>query len=369
MNVETLIYAYLAICASMIVFNCICIFTFKHGETKVGKRSKEFEKRIVEKIEQMKQGEQPDDKHKEYLRKKLKKTGNLTALDETIERLFVEEPEAVKQYLSAIYPVFVYLSMEYRKKDEIRAAYFPYVIRRFGILQNRPFGIIIDTLLELLHEPSLYCRENALQAIYSTGDCSCVIRALKVVDSGDQFHHTKLLTDGLLTFTGNHEKLSSALWKSFGDFSTQMKVTILNYFRFSTAECCEEMMQLLTDREQDDEIRFSCIRYFGKCYYEPACQYLLEFAENVQEQRWEYAAIASSALGIYPSDRATEILKRNLNSSNWYIRFNASLSLEKFGLSYTDLIDVFDGNDRYAREILQYRLDQRKAKQREAVKA
>lgn len=38
-----------------------------------------------------------------------------------------------------------------------------------------------------------------------------------------------------------------------------------------------------------------------------------------------------------------------------------------FGLTYTDLIDVFDGSDRYAREILQYRLDQRNAKQKGAV--
>ncbi len=365
MNVETLIFAYLAICTSMIVFNCICIFAFQHNDTKISKKSKEFEKKITEQIQQMKQGKQPDDKHKAYLRKTLKKTGNLTALDETMERLFEEDPDAVKQYLSAIYPVFVYLSMEYRKKDEIRAAYFPYVIKRFGILQNTSFGIIVDTLMELLHEPSLYCRENALQAIYSTGDCDCVIRALKIIDSGENFHHAKLLTDGLLTFTGDQEKLSEALWEEFDHFSTQMKVTILNYFRFSTDRRCEEVMQLLSDKSQDDEIRFSCIRYFGRYYYEPAYPYLLEFAENTQGLRWEYSAIASSALAIYPSDRATEILKRNLNSSNWYIRFNASSSLEEFGLSYTDLIDVFDGNDRYAREILQYRLDQKKAKQRE----
>ena len=89
-------------------------------------------------------------------------------------------------------------------------------------------------------------------------------------------------------------------------------------------------------------------------------------AEDTKEQRWEYAAIASSALVLYPSQQSIELLKRNLNNSNWYIRFNASQSLEQFGLSYTDLIDVFDSNDRYAREILQYRLDQRNAKQKDA---
>lgn len=369
MNVETLIYAYLAVCFSMIVFNCVCIFAFKRGDKKISKRSTEFENRILEQIEQMKQGNSPDEEHKNYLRKKLKKTGNLTALDETVERLFAAEPDAVKVYLTAIFPVFIYLSMEYQKRDEIRAAYFPYVITRFGILKDQTSGVMLDSLFELLHSESLYCRENALQAIYSTGDCGCVATALKIIDSSKYFHHSKLLTDGMLEFSGSHESLSAALWEEFDTFSNQMKVTILNYFRFSGSNCCEKIMGLLSDTKQDDEIRFSCIRYFGKYRYEPVFSLLLDFAENADKRRWEYAAISSSALGIYPSERTIQVLKRNLNSSNWYIRFNASTSLEMFGLTYTDLIDIFDGNDRYAREILQYRLDQRNAKKKEEVKA
>ena len=41
---------------------------------------------------------------------------------------------------------------------------------------------------------------------------------------------------------------------------------------------------------------------------------------------------------------------------------------EEYGYTYHDLINVFDGNDRYAREIMRYRLDRRKAES-EAVKA
>ena len=219
--------------------------------------------------------------------------------------------------------------------------------------------------MEFLQEPSLYCRENALQAIYSTGDCSCVIKALKIIDNSGYFHHSKLLSDGLLDFTGNHSQLAAAIGRSFNDFSTQMKVTLLNYIRFDNPDCREEMMNLLIDEHQDDEIRFACIRYVGKYYYEPAHSILLDFAENTEERRWEYAAIASSALASYPSERTVAVLKQNLYSSNWYIRFNASESLEHLGLSYAELVDVFDGSDRYAREILQYRLDQRHAKEEE----
>ena len=51
-----------------------------------------------------------------------------------------------------------------------------------------------------------------------------------------------------------------------------------------------------------------------------------------------------------------------MNSSNWYIRSNAASSLEAHGLSYEDMLQVLGGGDRYAREMLTYRL---KAKQLE----
>ena len=59
-------------------------------------------------------------------------------------------------------------------------------------------------------------------------------------------------------------------------------------------------------------------------------------------------------------------LKRAMSNASWYIRFNAARSLEAFQLTYQDLGDVMDSGDRYAREILQYRLDVQQAqKERE----
>ena len=45
------------------------------------------------------------------------------------------------------------------------------------------------------------------------------------------------------------------------------------------------------------------------------------------------------------------------HSSNWYVRLNAAISLEAHQLDYSDLIEVVGGNDRYAREMMMYRLD------------
>ena len=59
-----------------------------------------------------------------------------------------------------------------------------------------------------------------------------------------------------------------------------------------------------------------------------------------------------------------EVLKGALSSRNWYVRYNAAQSLGALGLDYTDLIDIFEGDDRYAEEMLRYRFDQNKLKEK-----
>ena len=55
-----------------------------------------------------------------------------------------------------------------------------------------------------------------------------------------------------------------------------------------------------------------------------------------------------------------DALIQAMYSPNWYIRYNASSSLEAHGLSYEALFQILSGEDRYAREMLNYRLETRR---------
>lgn len=361
MHVETLIYAYLAICTSMIVFNCACVFVFRRREKELQRHSSRLEETVMEQMQRIRAGKAVEERHRKFLRKKLVSAGGLMAFDETLERLLEQAPEDVWAYIWEIRPVFTYLSVENRYHSTMKRTYFAYVLRKYRIIEGKPVPMLLDMMMKLLQEPSLYCRENALQAIYSSGDCGCVLRALHAVDESRRFHHAKLLTDGLLTFGGDRQQLTRALWSAFDTFSVSMQVVILDYIRFSGGDLREELLQLLADSRQDDELRFSCIRYFGKYPCEQAFPLLIGFVDRPRERRWEYAAIAATALAAYPGERTVEVLKRALSSSNWYVRFNAAKSLEGFHLTYLELSDVMESNDRYAREILQYRMDLKNA--------
>lgn len=366
MKIETLLYIYLAICGGMIVFNIITAIVLKHRDRKTVRISARFRQQIRRQTEQMKATGRLEERHKRYLGHKLTRIGNMIAFDKMLEEMYREEPQQAAEYLSQLGGVIVYLTIRYGRKDRIEAAYFPYIIKKYRLIEGQPFSGVVDAMYTLLREPSIYCRENAMQALYTTGDCGCIMKALKILDGSERFFHEKLLADGLLEFTGDHEALGRCIEEKFADFSPEMQVALINFLRLDSGTHCAFTLALLQEETTDDEVRYACIRYLGRYPYGPAWQTLLELAECRNDARWEYATIASTALSAYPGDRTIERLKRNLYSRNWYIRFNASQSLERMGLTYLDLIDVMEGHDRYATEILRYRFDIRDLEEKEA---
>lgn len=357
MNIETLLYIYLFICAGMIVFNIVTAFVLRFKDERTVRISENFRYKVTLQLERTKRGQPIEAKHKEYLRRKLMRVGNMIAFDRMLEKEYVRHSDIIREYLSQLDSVFVALTADYCGRNRIEAAYFPYIIKKYRLLSFRPFPSIVGTLLELLNEPNIYCRENAMQALYTTGDADCVIKAIKIIDRGDLFYHEKLLADGLLNFSGNIREFNDKLIAEFPNFSDSMKVVLLNYLRFSTDKYREFALKLLNDETMNDEIRYACIRYLGKYSYEKARPVLYALADRSNGMKWEYAAIASTALAGYPGEDTVELLKNNLYSPSWYIRFNSSESLEKLGLTYSDLSDVIDGNDRYAAEIIRYRFE------------
>ncbi len=366
--VELMIYIYMFVCVSLIVFNAVYMLIMKQVNKNIEKNCGNYDERISEQIDRIHNGLEVTKQHKKYLYKKLKKTSHLTAFDRSLENIYQKNNAEATQYILEIYSVFMYLSCEYRKKDKIRTAYLPYVISKYNLLTAKRADFILDMLFELLHSENVYCRENALKALYSMGDCDNVINALKIIDRDEIFHHPKLITDGLMTFNGDKKKLADMMLAKLDTFSVDMKLNILNFIRFSGIRYDEKMLEMLSDEKENKEIRLAVIRYFEKFYYADALPLLYRFAKNDGEKKydWEYQAISSSALKTYPGKETENILIQNMSNSNWYVRYNSAESCDSLGLTYSDLISVFDGTDRYAREMVKYRFD-RKAVQKEVV--
>lgn len=366
MKIEIMIYTYIAICVSMILYNIIYVFILKHRSRALVSDSEKLEKVLDEQIEILKKGGEISEKHKKFLCRKLDKTSGVTAFDKALESVFAKEPEFCEKYLVDTFSVFETLTHRYISKDTVKIAYFPYILHKYNILKHHEGERLTSALFDLLISVNVYCRENTLKALYSMQRPDIVRKALKVIDTNLSFHHPKLITDGLMFYKGDKDELKTTLFTYFKDYSVQMRVNILNYFRFAAIKCDSEMLEMLKNEKENREIRFSAIRYFEKFPSGDAEPVIFNLAENLENRTWEYQAIATSALKAYPGDTTFRILVKNLSSSNWHVRQNSAISCEKLGYTYQDLIGVFDGNDRYAREIMRYRLDRKNAK--EAVK-
>ncbi len=361
MKIELMIYIYITICVSMILYNIIYIFILKHRESTLVSNSEKFETVISKQIDILKDGGKISEKHKKFLCRELDKTSGITAFDKALERISKNEPEYTEKYLVDTFSVFEYLTHRYISKDTLKIAYFPYILHKYNILKHYESERLTGALLDLLRSVNVYCRENTLKALYSMQKEDIVKNALKIIDTNLSFHHSKLICDGLIYYKGDKDKLKDTLFNSFEDYSVAMRVNILNYFRFASVRCDEEMLSILINEKENNEIRFCAIRYFEKFPSDKAKPVLYNLAENLENRTWEYQAIATSALKSYPGDTTFRILVNNLSSSNWHVRQNSAISCEKLGYTYQDLINVFDGNDRYAREIMRYRLDRRNA--------
>lgn len=367
MGVELLVYIYLAVCLSLILFNIGTIIVSKQRNKINQKQNERYTSMIREDLTAIRDGREPERRHFRYMKRTLRLQECLLVFIQVLNELYEEFPDEMPSYLDRLSPVVIALINHYKNhNDPIRYAFFLYSLRVFQKMSGKTPPEVENILLEALREPNTYCRENALKATYNSGETELVIRALEIIDSEKINHNKKLLSDGLLTFTGSEKELMDRLWEKFEKFGIDMQVVILDYIRFCAPSHGDRVLAILKDEKRSPELRFSCIRYFGKYPNKEAYPLLLEMAENRDDLRWEYPAIACTALAGYPGEQTVETLKRALRVSNWYVRYNAAESLTRLGLGYVDLIDVIDGNDRYAREILQFQLDIKYNQQQEA---
>lgn len=358
MNTELMLYSYGFVCLAMLLFNIVYLFVQnRRGRTLAGRVSAaraviSAQARQLEKTGALSQS------HAARLRSGLQRLGRLLTFDEALTGFEKEHPAQAEAYLRAAAPVFTQLAPVYGRKESEQAAYFAYFLSRHPAAAQPASDALCESLLGYLRKRNVYCHVNVLQALYAFSSPDCLKKALDLVDESGVYIHTKILTDGLLTYQGRRDELNSMLMDAFQGFSPALQLAILNYFRFGRIADRDFFYRIMTDEAQDKELRLASLRYFAAAPDREAEQQLIAFASNDDPGAWEYAAVAATALAGYPGEATNEALKKALHHRNWYVRKNAAQSLSRLGLHYHDLSEVLESKDRYAREMMMYRLEQ-----------
>lgn len=351
---------YLLVCIGVVLFNCWKVLSGKL---------------LQRRLEHWKQGDKlwfwgkaaqspalAPDEQEALAREKartLRTNDQLLAFHAAMDELEAVDAQLFAECLPLLAQIVQRLGSRCIKRSEQMQAYYSFLVTRFQVLRCAPSEQLTEFLLAQIREArSIYNLENALRAIYSSAQVPLVVKALHALDGEDGiFLHEKLLVDGLLTFA-DHEALIAALWAEFSQFGAPMQELLLDYIRFASGAWREQMLALLQST-QELELRLSCLRYFGKYPDERVRPLLYSLGRQTEAAQWEPCAVCMSVLAAYPGEQTLGVLKLGLCSRNWYIRYNAALSLRALHVSPEQVHDILTGEDRYAREMLQYRLNQR----------
>jgi len=361
MTIEGVIISFIMLCLCLVLSNLLLYPRNIRLENYIAREQAAMEKEIRARLDQQAQppGEESDPAYILRIQRKMRRPAFMLAYGKAAERVLGAcNAQQAQRYLRLAAPMFSGMCTVYARKKAVPRTCFVHVLDRMLRCGMEADANIREFLYICLRSEALVCRQNAFSAICSSGDAAWTVKALLYMNRIYGAYNDKLLTEGLLRFGGPAEELSSRLWEVRSELHRDFHLAVLNYLRLCSNAYAKEMLSLLRDPAADAELHYAAIRYLGKYPLGEAKPLLLSFLEESGGRTWTYAAVSAQALGSYPGEESFDALKKALFRPEWHVRLNASASLEKLGIDYLKIADVINSSDRYAREIVQYRLEE-----------
>lgn len=251
-----------------------------------------------------------------------------------------------------------YACSKYRKSNVTLRAYFAHFCCSLKINTPEDYNKYTRLMLSCLTDHSVYSCENALKALYSFGNAQAVADAFGILSEKHIYHSEKLLADGLLTFSGDMEKLEDLLVRGFPEWSGCCRVALVNFLNYrGTARFDGGMMKYLKDPASDTNLKCSILRMLSKRGSAELAAEIERILKDDDAAEWEAAAVAAKAAGNMDSEEMREALFRSLSSKYWIVRMNSAKSLAKMNVPKEMICRKMKDGDRYAAEELRYELE------------
>lgn len=202
----------------------------------------------------------------------------------------------------------------------------------------------IEHLLELLDIEVVDLKYNALMALAKIGDEEAFIEAFKklsqtlpldersLIEIADSFEGDKIYVYRKLMHV-NNDFISSIFIKSAGNYKDIM--------------LADEIAQFLNS--ENKEKRISAAKALGKM---GDSRYVDKIIELLKDEHWEVRAVAAKVLGQLQDRKALAPLTEALSDKEWYVRYNAANSLLSIDGGMEFIYNVFEGEDRFAKDIV-----------------
>ena len=350
-----LLYVYIIFCSIIYISSMEIIY--KYHDKRIIKLKKTFGSTIMLLLCRVRNGEKISKEAIDDIMKKLKyrvyrRTFNSIIIDFNNEN--DENIKYTKIFMLYFEDYILILLNIYKRTEVVRKTNIIYMIGNFGV--NKEYINLF--LLKKLQSKSFYIRFNTLSSIALIGDTDTLVRAIIYMSENEIHLNNKLFTDIINQYTGDINIFNEQLLVNFKNLNSRIKCIIIDHFKYRKyRDIAEELLDLLSDKKSNKDLKASIARYFITINYKKAEKTLIALLTGRQ---WEVRAVCARTLGRYINEDVELALINALSDKNWNVRFNSAVSLLENSVSPTIIQKIIDKNDQNAKDIISYVLVHKK---------
>ena len=288
---------------------------------------------------------------------RLKSQNGLIGFYEAYHEIYVRDA-SVRKIIAANKQEILRECGRYGKSHLTMRAYFAYFCSALDMRVADEHDEYAQLMLSYLTDHSVFCRENALKALYSFGSADAVAEAFCVLSVAHIYHNVKLLSDGLIGFTGDPEALQALLFGHFSELDEPYQLAVVNYLRHTgNAKYDHPMLEIFRDKATGTDLKCTILRLIAMQDNGEIRSEICKILRDDNNDEWEVTAVAANAAAGLSGKAIEDALLVSLTSRFWYVRMNSAKSLAKRNIDHEKILAIMNGDDRFAREELVYELE------------
>lgn len=330
MLVNNFIYFHIGICILIILFEVAWTQYMKIHNLRLKRNTLKYKKEILEHINYIRLTGKISKEYCKRLRFRLRNVNKLMAFEKAYGE--ISEQENIEIYRKKITYSFVKLAVYYNaRKSEKEKAYFAYVIGKyFKNLENEyMLSVFIGILYRFLECESIYCKINAMDAIYSIGRTEHIIRAISIINKNQYTYNQIVVSNGLKKVENDKERLAQELFNRFDEYNKMLQISIIKFLADFPVIDEELILNKLKNPNTAIDVKCEIMRYFQKNKNEKAKQYLMEKLDNEKIIANDLLVKAIGTLGYYSEQEVYNLLNKLKESTDDLIKESVHRSLEK----------------------------------------
>lgn len=254
--------------------------------------------------------------------------------------------ERIKSYAALIIDYNILLKNRI-VRDKYRRSYILHLLAGYRI--NSPK--VIEFALESLESNSHYVRNNALRVIGNSGNVESFLEAYKIISFSDKYFNNKMILDLIDSFKGDKQSLNHALDNEFDSFSVEIQKVIIEHFTNVKYSGAVKRLLDVLENTSNIELKIAATKYFSSVISSKSYPLILG---NADSDEWELRAVTVKVLEKYNKPETIDKLIESISDQNWFVRYNAALSLISLDTDNVTIKKIFKFDDRYAKEITLY---------------